>query len=327
VIDGGAAATALARASRRLEAAGIEDPRLEARILMERCLGLSRVELYREPDRPLSPAELAAYESLVARRAGREPLAYVVGHREFFGLDFLVDRRVLVPRPETELLVEEALRVLGELPLQRDRPPLPPRAGGAEQGLRGERGARSLPSPAPVLADVGTGSGAIAVSLAVHRPDALVYAADVSAEALEVAAENARRHGVAGRVVPLLGDLLAPLPERVDLIAANLPYVSAADLARAQPEVAREPRLALDGGADGLAVYRRLLAQAPGCLRPGGALLFEIGAGQGSAAVEMAAQAFPGAAVRLLRDHAGLDRVVVVEVPATGPGGPMGVQL
>ena len=301
-------AAALSWADQRLSAAGVEDGRLEARILLEHCLGLTRAQLLCQPGHPLTPRELGAYRALVARRADREPLAYVVGHWEFLGLDFAVDSRVLVPRPETELLVEEALKVLQEV-FGRGIDAASVRDTRRDPGALRFDGGHGLQAR---VADVATGSGVIAVSLAVRRPDVLVYALDISSDALAVAAENAHRHGVSRRVVLLQGDLLQPLPEPVDVIVANLPYVSSADLVDPQPEVAREPRLALDGGPDGLELLRRLIGQVSRLLLPGGALLLEIGASQGPAVVALARQAFPGASIRLVADYAGLDRVVVV---------------
>jgi len=230
----------------------------------------------------LNSAELASYRQLIERRAQREPVAYIVGHKEFYGLAFFVDNRVLIPRPETELLVELSIEMAQ---------------------------ARSL----HLIADVGTGSGAIAVSLAVHLPQALVYATDASAKALEVAACNCRHHGVEGRVCLLQGHLLEPLSEPVDLIAANLPYISQAELAQLPPEISRyEPREALDGGSDGLDHIRCLLAQVGGYLRSQGAILLEIGAAQGPAVVALAKRHFPAAKVEVAKDYAGLDRVVIV---------------
>ncbi len=281
---------ALTLAESRLRDNGIESPRFDADLLLTHVLGTNRALLLAHLDRPLSPEQQARFHKLVARRADREPLAYLLGHREFYGLDFLVDPRVLIPRPETEHLVEEALRLAARLP------------------------------PSLRLADVGTGSGAIAVALAVHLPQATVYALDASAEALAMAAANAQRHGVSGRVRCLAGDLLTPLPEAVHLIVANLPYVARDEWAALAPEIREhEPRQALDGGPDGLNLIRRLLATAPSHLCPGGAVLLEIGAGQGAAVIALARRHFPQAAVRLLPDYAGLDRVVVVSKELT-PG-------
>jgi release factor glutamine methyltransferase len=274
---------ALSQAIATLEEAGVDSPRLDAELLLAHILDVNRAAVLARPDRRLTPKQLTRFRNLVARRAAREPLAYILGEREFFGLAFLVDPRVLIPRPETELLVEEALR------LARSR-------------------------PAPLLADVGAGSGAIAVSLAVHLPRATVYALDDSDGALAVTAENARRHGVAERVHCLPGNLLAPLPERVDLITANLPYVAAPEWEALAPEIrGYEPQAALDGGADGLELIRGMLASAAPHLRPGGALLLEIGATQGPAVVALARQHFPEADVELKPDYAGLDRLVVVQ--------------
>ena len=276
---------ALAQAATQLRNEGVESPRLDAELLLAHVLVVNRAALFTWPDRRLTPKELTRYRDLVARRANREPLAYIIGHREFFGLDLAVGPACLIPRPETELLVEHALRL-----------------------------ARRL-AQAPQIADVGAGSGAIAVALAVHLPEATVVALDGSAEALAVAAGNARRHGVAGRVHCLQGDLLAPLHGPVNLIVANLPYVTTEEWAGLPPEIREhEPRAALDGGPDGLALIRRLLPAAAPSLRPEGAILLEIGASQGQAVTTLARQHFPLADVQLYQDYACLDRLVVVEV-------------
>ena len=274
---------ALAQAIATLSNAGVDSPRLDAELLLAHTLEINRAAVLAHPGRRLTPKELTRYRYLVDRRAAREPLAYILGQREFFGLDLKVDPRVLIPRPETELLVEEALRLAGE-------------------------------KPAPRLADVGAGSGAIAVSLAVHLAVATVYALDDSAEALAVTAENARRHGVAGRIHCLHGHLLAPLPEPVDLITANLPYVATQEWEELAPEIHDyEPRAALDGGADGLALIRGLLAVAAPHLRPQGAILLEIGAGQGPPVLALARQHLAGAEIELHQDYAGLDRLVIIQ--------------
>lgn len=253
-------------------------------MLLRHVLGLSRAQLYSERARRLSPSEEGRFWALVERRARHEPVAYLVGHREFYGLDFRVDDHVFIPRPETELLVEQSLAF-----------------------LRG----RGCPATGWRIADVGTGCGAIAISLAVHQPEALVCATDISAEVLEVARENALRHGVSQRVRFRCGDLLAPLAEPVDLLVSNLPYIPRAELARLPKEViGYEPLLALDGGEDGLAHYRRLLAQAPRWLHKGGAVIYEVGAGQREKALALARSHFPLAKIDLVRDYAGLDRVV-----------------
>jgi release factor glutamine methyltransferase len=275
---------ALAGAIVLLRNEGVESPRLDAELLLAQVLGTNRAAVLAWPERVLTPKELTRYRALANRRAAREPLAYILGHREFYDLDLAVDQRVLIPRPETEILVEEALRI-------------------------GRRQTGPL-----LIADVGAGSGAIAVTLAVHLPQAVVYALDGSAGALAVTAENARRHNVAERVHCLAGDLLAPLPQPVDLIAANLPYVTTREWEALPPEIQDyEPRAALDGGTDGLALIRRLLATAGGHSRRGAVILSEIGASQGGAVTALASEYFPDATVRLMQDYAGLDRVIVIE--------------
>lgn len=261
-----------------------ETPRLDAEILLAHALGWSRVRVLAGARENIPADALQTFCALVLRRAAREPVAYLVGRKEFYGLEFIVDRRVLVPRPETETLADAAL----------------------EWARR-----RFSSQDTLLIADIGTGSGCIAVALAVHLPNALIYATDLSPDALAVARQNIELHGVANRVTLLCGDLLAPLPQPVDLLVSNPPYTVFEEI---DPGVRlHEPHLALDGGNDGLAVYRRLLAAAPQVLRPGGALMLEIGAMQAEAVTALARQAFPGAAVHVRRDLAGRDRVVMVE--------------
>ena len=285
-------AEAVEQVTRALEDAGSVEARLGAEVLLMRHADLTRAQLYSHWQEPLHVGVVATLRDSVARRAQGEPLAYVTGHREFFCLDFLVDRRVLIPRPETELLVETALKWLGTAPAGPKR-----------------------------VADVGTGAGAIAVSLAVHCPDALVDATDSSPSALEAARANAQRHGVARRIRMLEGDLLAPLPEPVDLLVANLPYVRDDQLpcrcGAGEIELAWEPLSALAGGPDGLHLIRRFLAQAPRYLRPGGSALLEIGWDQGPPVCSLAQEAFPGAAVSLHKDLAGHHRMVCVRRPTS----------
>jgi release factor glutamine methyltransferase len=273
-------AQALGWAARTL-AASSPTARLDAEVLLAHALGWSRARLLAEGAAPLEPERRRAFAALVARRAELEPVAYLVGAREFYGLALEVTPDVLVPRPETELLVEAALE----------------RARG--------RGALRI-------ADIGTGSGAIAVALAHRLPQALLDAVDLSPAALAVAARNAARHGVAARVRLLQGDLLAPLEQPVDLLVSNPPYTVLAEIDEGVRR--HEPHLALDGGPDGLALYRRLLAAAPPLVRPGGAVLLEIGATQGPAVAALARQLFPAAQIRVEQDLAGLDRVVTIDL-------------
>jgi len=279
----------LQEAPRALAAAGCDTPRLDAEVLLAHVLGRDRAWLYAHPQAMLSPDQLHHYRDLISRRARREPVAYLTGHKEFFGLDFIVTPEVLIPRPETELLIEQALRwAAADAPL--------------------------------TIADVGTGSGVIAVTLAVHLSQARLVATDTSPAALLVARRNAVRHRVADRVHCVQGDLLTPLAGPFHLIVANPPYLTHAELSAAPPEVARwEPRPALDGGPDGLATIRRLLAMAPPRLRSNGALLVEIGAGQRWEVLALARRHFPQATVEILRDYARRDRLLVVRLFAKAP--------
>ena len=256
---------------------GLDAPRLDAELLLAATLGLDRVGLYVNFERPLQADELAAYRERVRRRAGREPLAYILGQAEFWSLPLKVTPEVLIPRPETELLVEEAL----------------PRLSGRQQVL-----------------DVGTGSGALAIALAHERQELLVTAIDVSPAALAVAADNARSNGVAERIRFAQHDLGLLPPGPFDLIVANPPYVPSGELAALMPEVRDfEPQLALDGGVDGLDAYRALARQAGVVLTAAGWLLVEVGSGQAPAVQEL----FAGAGLKEIfvsRDLAGIERVV-----------------
>jgi release factor glutamine methyltransferase len=281
---------ALREARESIRAVGSEEAGLDAEVLMMHSLGWDRVRLYQESSVEIGDAELARFRELVERRLAREPLAYIIGRKEFFGLEFEVSPAVLIPRPETETLVECVIEHVNK--------------GASEQGGT---------TPIIPIADVGTGSGAIAVAMAKSLPGARVVATDVSREALEVAGRNAERHGVSDRVHFRQGDLLAPVDGTVDVIAANLPYVTTAMLAQCPPEIRDwEPRSALDGGADGLDVIRRVFEQAPERLGAGGALFCEIGDWQGEDAGALARAAFPEAQVEVRQDMAGRDRVVCV---------------
>lgn len=301
----------------RFEERRLGTPRLDAEVLIAAALGLPRLQLYVQFDRPLATPELAKIREAVQRRQAGESVAYIVGKKEFFGLDFAVDARVLVPRPDTETLVDEAL---GRL---RPRPPEPPDSddvaenSAGSESFSGDDGGKTEATtavdapaaPAPRIADVGTGSGAIIVTLGKQLPAASLHAVDASEDALAVARANAAQHGVT--VTFLQGDLGAPLAPLApfDLIAANLPYVPSGDLAGLAPEVRAEPRLALDGGPDGLALVQRLVSQAPALLAPGGALVLEIGAGQAPATAALL-QAAGFADVRVRRDLGAIERVV-----------------
>lgn len=274
------------RAARRRIAPVSQSAGLDAHILLSQVLGVERAYLLVYPNHILTADQQNRFEKLVERCAAGEPLAYILGRRGFYDREFIVTPAVLIPRPETELLLEAALVF-----------------------VKGK--------PDSTVVDVGTGSGALAVTLAAHCPAAAVYAVDISPAALAVAKRNAAANEVAERVTFFEGDLLVPLLERgaqIDVIMANLPYVASDDL----PHLAvtrYEPRLALDGGADGLDLVRRLLGQAAAALNPGGLVLLEIGADQGAAVEALARAAFPQAGVEVLPDYAGLDRIVRIANP------------
>ncbi len=243
--------------------------------------GVSKEVLYAHLEEPLSSAEASAYRQLVERRAAGEPVAYLRGYKEFFGLRFAVDRRVLIPRPETEVLVEAVLTFLSETGRMR-------------------------------VADVGTGSGAIAIAVAASEPRARVIATDLSADALAVARANATTHGVADRVELREGDLLAPIPDQVDVVAANLPYLrvdAALHLTGERTSLAFEPVTAVVAGADGLDVIRRCVAQLPGTLARGGAAFFECDPPQAPAVEDLLRATIRGT-TRVLSDLTGSPRVV-----------------
>ena len=276
---------ALHQASTSLASAAIEDASLEAELLVMHLLGIDRARLYRRLEEELPPGDVHRLDQLLKRRLGHEPIAYIIGHREFFGNDFYVAPGVLIPRPESELLVEKALDFVS----------------------------CRVPHCDPIIADIGTGCGAIAISLALLLPQARIYAIDISSRALEIAVTNCDRHQVRDRVHLLEGDLLDPLPEPVDIIIANLPYVKNAELSQLSAEIRLfEPLSALAGGEDGLDTVCQLLGQAGRKLRPGGLVLVEIAADQGQAVASWATNLFPGSKVELAQDLGGRDRVLGV---------------
>lgn len=274
---------AVHQASKTLVAHSIEDASLEAELLLMHILGLDRAKLYARLGEGLSADDAQALAQVVKRRLSHEPTAYIIGHREFFGHDFHVAPGVLIPRPESELLVEQALDFV---------------KGRFSDGD-------------PIIAEIGTGSGAIAISLALILPKAWVYATDVSPCALEIARVNCQKHGVQGRVHLLEGDLLEPLPEPADIIIANLPYIKDEDWSKLSAEIRMyEPVVALAGGRDGLDKVRQLLGKVREKLRSGGLILLEVGPGQGQAAASLAESLFPGARIELAPDLGGRDRVL-----------------
>lgn len=274
----------LLRARKELPSGPDYNPQLEAEVLVRKGLSISREQIFAELERLLTPNETATLDALIARRASGEPLAYITQHREFYSLDIAVNEHVLIPRQESELLVDMALDF-----------------------------ANGLSVDTIAIADVGTGSGALAVALAHNLPKATLKAIDLSAEALHVADNNARRYGVSNRISLLPGDLLEPISHAVDIIVSNPPYIPTEDINGLPTEVGHEPRQALDGGPDGLHLLRRLLAQAPAKLKRGGCMLVELSPEQMDDAERMAQAAFPSARVSHAHDLLGLARVLIIK--------------
>lgn len=284
----------LVEAQGSLRAAGIEQPGLEAAWLLEYVLQLPPLMQRVNAERQVSDVDYARVQALVARRANREPLQYVLGTQEFCGREFRVTSSVLIPRPESVLLVQETIRRCGQ-------------------------------NLTAIVVDVGTGSGCLAVSVASALPETRVLAIDVSAEALTVARANMEQHGLGTRIECVQGNLLAPLAERglvgqVDVVLSNPPYIAELDLAMLQPEVrCFEPRMALAGGPDGMDVHRRLIQQAPTYLKAGGMLLMEVGLGQAATVCREAENSGWFRIDGVLLDEGGIDRVVCLEKTAAGP--------
>ncbi len=268
----------------QLEATGIADARLEAEVMVMNLLRMPRQDIFANQEMEIGSQQHQDLAELVERRLTREPLAYILGYREFYGINLLVTPSVLIPRPETETLVEHALFM-------------------ALMGME---------TTELVIADVGTGCGAIAINLAIHLPSARIYATDVADEVLDVASYNIRAHKVSDRVTLDKGPLLEPLPEPVDLIVANLPYIPSDRISTLQPEVQREPREALDGGADGLDLIRGLIVQAPDKVKEHATILLELDPEQVPEVEELARQQFSEASTSVEQDLAHQDRVFVI---------------
>ena len=260
-----------------LNSHNIEGAFIAAEVILRHILKYSRVQLYQQPDSEVLDEQAVVFDKLLQRHLEGEPVAYITGHKEFYGLDFTVDSRVLIPRPETEMLVDKAIRMV------------------KDKGYHN-------------LVDVGTGSGAIAIALATNLTNVNIYALDIAIPALEVAQQNSRKHGVSHRITFLPGNLLEPLYEPVDLIIANLPYVKTADLS--EPSIAYEPSLALNGGREGLDVIRKFVPQCKMKLKPGGALLMEIGHGQCDEVVSIIRANLPLISIQIDVDYGGVDRII-----------------
>ncbi len=272
-----------------LTRAGVETARLDTYVLLEHVLGVERATLYAYLERTVTAEQELTFLGLLQRRRQHEPVAYLLGHREFYGLDFLVDARVLIPRPETELLVEAALHIIRE---------------------------RLAAGTVPVVADIATGSGAIPITIAVEEPRLpVLYASDISEDALAVARSNCHKHGVERRVQVVQGDLLEPLPSHVDILTANLPYVGSAELAALTADVVDyEPHVALFSGPHGLDLLARLFTevQRSAKLSIGSVLLLEIGYAQREPLIGLLRTALPEAQFVFKKDYAGWDRLLQV---------------
>jgi release factor glutamine methyltransferase len=255
----------------------IEWPHLEAEILLAHSLGLKRIELYTNHERVLTPAELGRFKQLIQRRSKHEPIAYITGVQPFMSIEFFVDRTVLIPRPETEKLVEAAIELL-------------------KQGT---------------VVDIGTGSGAIAISLAKYLPDAKVIGTDSSPAAIEIAKKNAEHHNLADRIEFIVGDLFEPLKDKVDMIVSNPPYIPSKEIEKLETDVKDwEPREALDGGEDGLNYIRILIEKAPEHLKPNGHLLFENDYNQSQKVKQLVENCGKYKSIKIIKDLNGKERII-----------------
>ena len=263
---------------------GSPDAQLEAEVLIRHVLGIDRATFFRDLEEPVTDSDRQQLDDLVVRRLRREPLNYITGFREFYGLSFEVSDSVLIPRQETELLVETVISL-----------------------------ARSRSKPEMKICDVGTGSGAIAISLAVNLPFAEITAIDISQSALDIANANRRTHGVYNRVALRRGNLLEPVDFKPEIIVSNPPYIPMGDLSLLQPENQYEPRVALDGGTDGLELIRGLLSQSLDKVSSTGAILFEIDSSQENSARILAREYFPNADISVLDDLSGSSRAILIE--------------
>jgi release factor glutamine methyltransferase len=269
---------ALCQARKDLLNGRVEDAWLESELLLRHTLKIDRVQLYQEPERSLNAKEETLFWQLVKRRIRGEPSSYITGYREFYEHRFYVDPSVLIPRPESELLVDRAVQIARKYHIEQ-------------------------------VAEIGTGSGAIAISLALNLPGAKIYATDVSLPALEVARINCRNHEVTDRVFLLTGDMFDPLPGLVDLVVANLPYVPEFEISRFGL-ADFEPLLALNGGRDGLEKVERLCREVGASLNPGGFLLLEVGQGQAITVTAILRRLFLSAIIETIPDLTGIDRVI-----------------
>jgi release factor glutamine methyltransferase len=277
--------SALLRGMEFLREAGIDSAEIDAEVLLRHVLGIEKTQLYSALDEPLSAGHRLRFQETLKRRMRREPVAYITGRKEFWSVDFVVNSEVLIPRPETELLVEVALDRL-----------------------------KKAASGTPNILDLGTGSGNIAVCLAKEHLGANIVAVDIASSALEVARINSRRHGVSAQIDLIRADLFGPLGAKkrlFDLIVSNPPYIRTGELSLLAPEIVQwEPAAALDGGLDGIEYYRRIIEEAPGYLASGSSIVLEIGADMGPAVSELFARSGCYGPAAVYQDYAGKDRVI-----------------
>jgi len=261
---------------------GVESPRLDAEVLLSHVLGKERIYLYVHFDEPLQAEELAQYKDMIKKRVARMPVAYIIGYKEFMGLEFAVSPAVLIPRPDTEILVEAVIERLKE-----------------KESVN--------------FVDIGTGSGAIVLSLLANLPQAVGSTVDISETAIVVAKGNAEKFGVSDRVRFFHGDVYSPVKDQLfDAIISNPPYIPDADIEGLQPEVKCEPHGALAGGADGLDFYRKLVREGVSLLKPGGFMAFEVGIHQASAVAKLAEEFSELGKVDIIKDYGGIERVVMI---------------
>jgi len=270
----------------------IDDPSTEARVLLGHILNLSSTELYAQSERILSPDQIVKFQKFVERRLSREPTAYIINRKEFYGIDFYVDNSVLIPRPETELLVDEAISF-----------------------IRSKLNNSAYLKKPMFVADIGTGCGSIAISLAKNISDIKIYATDISSSALRIARLNSKRADVAKQIIFLQGNLLEAIPEYFDLLIANLPYIKNSELANLCPEIfCFEPEMAIAGGSDGLELIYRLIKQIKGRSKQPTRILLEIGQGQDKQLISFLKQTLPQAIVELVKDLNDINRVAIIDL-------------
>lgn len=274
-----------------LQGKGVDSPRLSSEVLLAHLLQVDRIRLYLDPEKPLQDDELAAYRVLVRRRANREPLQHITGFQEFWSADFAVGPEVLIPRPESELLVEQAIETMGANPPDRN--------------------------PKPFFLDLGTGSGALIISLGREFPEASLCATDISMEAIRIARENARKHRLGERIEFVCGDLFTPFKPRVspfDLVLTNPPYVASEVLDTLMPEIRFEPRVALDGGPGGMRYIERIIPDAADFIRPGGWLLVEMDPSQIPTALELIERTGRYRHAKAVKDYSRRLRIVAAQL-------------